>query len=504
MGNTISYTTNNHTLDLGKRGEITGVQYDQKAIRYASVPYALPPVGEYRWRKPRALPADYSYDDDQNRPFDGTEFKPTCWQKRFSSAEVTIGEKVEYSEDCLRANIWTPVETSERPKPARGWPVYIWFHGGWFQMGDPSQEHGMSPVELISTGGLNAIVVVVGYRVNVLGFLSGFALLEESNGESVGNYGLWDQRAAMEWIQKYIDAFGGDADNVTLAGRSAGSYSVHAQVLHEFRTNSISAPNARQSPFKRFFMCSNAIPAQPKTPAETQAQYDELLDKLSIDKALSGKEQLRRLRAVSAEDLIDAIATMTNHTFRPVTDDIFLYSGMVEYHSSGTFAEEVKARKCKVLIGEVLNEETLYATYNAPTEPTVDALRTQVQNYYAPATTDRVLENYELPSSSDLKEWKTLFGKIIADGQVRAPSRLFVDMLVKHGVDINDIWRYQIAYRLSFITEKVAPKEFGVAHAMDKPIWNYSIVQGPGQSERKMMGEWIQDLVAFEIGRAHV
>ena len=78
------------------------------------------------------------------------------------------------------------------------WPVMLWLHGEWFQMGDPSHEPGMDPTELISTGGLNAIVVEIGYRLNMFGFLACEELKEESGGEAVGNYGLWDQRLAME------------------------------------------------------------------------------------------------------------------------------------------------------------------------------------------------------------------------------------------------------------------------------------------------------------------
>ena len=125
----------------------------------------------------------------------------------------------------------------------------------------------------------------------------------------------------------------------------------------------------------------------------------------------------------------------------------------------------------RLLIGEVLNEETLYAEYNSPSAPTREALSRQIENYYAPATAERIVPYYELPETSDLQAWKSLYGNIVADGQVRAPSRYFAAQLFEHGVPIEKIWRYQIAYRLSFITDKVAPKSFGVAHAMDRPFW---------------------------------
>lgn len=464
MGNTFSaYEQSPHEVSIGSKGTIKGVQFDNKARRYAGVPYALPPVGVRRWRKPQPLPSSYTYSQEDGSPFDASYFRPVCPQGTFASgAEKGSGPET-YSEDCLRLNIWTPVEKpDEAPGSSKKWPVVLWLHGGWFQLGDPLQEVGMDPTELISTGKLNAIVIGVGYRLNILGFLAGEALLEDSNGESAGNFGLWDQRLALEWIYENISAFNGDINNITLGGRSAGAYGVHAQVLYEFRQNA--------QLFHRIYMYSNAIPAQPKALEDVNPQFDELCEHFKIPLSLPGPERVDELRKIPYQDLVGAIQHLKNHTFRPVTDDLFIFQGFTDYHRTGQFAAQFQKRRLRILIGEVLNEETLYATYNSP-EPNIDSLRLQVSNYYAPETTDRVLKMYQLPSKADSEEWKSLFGSIIADGQVRAPSRWLVNSLHSHGVPLKDILRYQIAYRLSFITEKSAPISFGVAHAMDKPFW---------------------------------
>ncbi|KUJ09786.1 alpha/beta-hydrolase [Mollisia scopiformis] len=497
MGNTISYGTTDCILDLGSKGSIKGVQYDNKARRYAGVPYALPPTGPHRWRKPRPLPPSFKYDDGQGKPFNATKFGPVCPQQAFHLNVESEGTEA-FSEDCLFVNIWTPVEEKNSRDAEGKWPVYIWLHGGWFQIGDPSQEVGMDPTELISTGKLNAIVVAAGYRLNVFGFLAGKVFLEDSGGKAAGNFGLWDQRLAMEWVRDNIEAFNGDSTNITLAGRSAGAYSVHAQVLHEFRTPVTSS--VQKQLFRRFFMCSNTIPAQPKTIAESESQFEEMCEYFKISSSLSGVEQVAELRKLSFKDLLHSISKLKNHTFRPITDNLFFHSGMVEYQNNGNFAADFKKRNMKLLIGEVLNEETLYATYNSPQEATLESLKRQISNYYAPATTERILKHYGWPESNDLLEWKAHFGKIIADGQVRAPSRALVNDLGKHGVSIEDIWRYRVAYRLSFITEQVAPASFGVSHAMDKPFWNFSIMHGPTSAERKLMEDWISMLVAFVNG----
>lgn len=470
MGNTISYDTKPHTLALEGKGSLKGTQFSAQSRRYAGVPYALPPTGEHRWRKPRALPASYEYTDGQGNAYDASQFQPVCPQEIFHAVAKAEGESERYSEDCLKLNIWTPVCGEGENVKGKRWPVVLWLHGGWFAMGDPSQEPGMDPTELISTGGLKAIFVAIGYRLNIFGFLAGQALKEESNGEAAGNFGLWDQRLAMEWVKENIHHFGGDPDNVTLGGRSAGSYGVQAQVLYELRKGS----SADEQLFKRFFMYSNAIPAQPKSLEDVQPQFDEVCEHFKVSKDLSGAQKLETLRKISWKDLVASLKSLKYHTFRPMTDDLFIHSGMMEYCSSGAFAREFKKRKLRVLIGEVRNEETLYSQYNAPKEPTVEALKIQLANYYAPATVERILPHYNLPQTQEVQAWATLFGEIIADGQVRAPSRLLVKQLVDHGANLNDVWRYQVAYRLSFIDEKVAPLWMGVAHAMDKPFWKYA------------------------------
>jgi carboxylesterase type B len=370
----------------------------------------------------------------------------------------------EFGEDCLRLNIWTPVSKDENAAP---WPVMVWFHGGWFQMGDPSHEASMDPTELISTGKLNAVFVAVGYRLNVFGFLAGAPLQEEGGEGEVGNYGLWDQRLAMDWVYENISVFGGDPENITLSGRSAGAYAVQAQTLYDFRG---SLPDASKNRFRRLVMYSNAIPTQPKMPEDCQPQFDELCEYFRIPSTSPGPEKLKRLREISALDLRDAIMKLKHHTFRPVTDGIFIHPKIFDYYRDGSFAQEFKRRGLRIFIGEVMNEETLYAVTNGP-EASRESLETQISNYYSLSTTWRLLQHYPLPDSDQRKDWEAVFGQIISDGQVRAPSRFLVNNLLENGVNIQDVWRYIIAYRLSFITENVAPASFGVSHAMDRPFW---------------------------------
>ncbi|KAJ5670175.1 alpha/beta-hydrolase [Penicillium maclennaniae] len=145
MGNTLSaYTEIPYVIDLGPQGKIKGIQYDNNARRYAGVPYAQPPVGANSWKKPIPLSSTHSYTQLDGTPFDATFFRPVCPQATFSrGAEKDAGPKT-YSEDCLLLNIWMPVEEQGLNKK---WPVVLWLHGGWFQLGDPLQEVGMNPTE---------------------------------------------------------------------------------------------------------------------------------------------------------------------------------------------------------------------------------------------------------------------------------------------------------------------------------------------------------------------
>ncbi len=232
-------------------------------------------------------------------------------------------------------------------------------------------------------------------------------------------------------------------------------------------------------------MYSNAIPTQPKTPEECQPQFDELCDYFGIPSTSSGLEKLKLLRGLSAEEISDAIMKLKHHTFRPVTDGVFIHPRLFAYYQDGSFAREFKRRGLRIFIGEVLSEETLYAVTNGP-DASLESLETQITNYYSPSTTSRLLKHYPLPSSRQKKDWEAVFGRIISDGQVRAPSRFLVNNLLEHGVRIHDIWRYVIAYRLSFITEKVAPASFGVSHAMDKPFWKSVYPNMPTECELEL------------------
>ncbi|MFZ0291044.1 MAG: carboxylesterase family protein [Candidatus Sulfotelmatobacter sp.] len=196
-------------------GAISGVS-EGGLIVYKGIPFAAPPVGDLRWRPPVQI-ARWT----GTRKADA--FAPACMQDGVSMPGETPPA---VSEDCLYLNIWTPAEpttTTTKTKPApQPLPVFVWIYGGGFINGSAAMPLYWG--DRLAHQGL--IVVTIAYRLGPLGFLALPELTRESPNHSSGNYGLMDQIAALEWIQRNIAAFGGDPKNVTIAGQSSGAMSV--------------------------------------------------------------------------------------------------------------------------------------------------------------------------------------------------------------------------------------------------------------------------------------
>ncbi|MBV6324590.1 carboxylesterase family protein [Duganella sp. HSC-15S17] len=189
-------------------GALAGRRQDGVDV-YRGIPFALPPLGQWRWRPPQPVPAWRGVRD-------AGSFAPACMQQGVAMP----GERApQVSEDCLYLNLWTPPR-----RAGQRLPVIVWIHGGGYANGSASMPlyHG----DRLARRGV--LVVTVAYRLGALGFLAHPALSAESPHRSSGNYGLMDQIAALEWVQRNIEAFGGDPGRVTIAGQSAGAMAVSA------------------------------------------------------------------------------------------------------------------------------------------------------------------------------------------------------------------------------------------------------------------------------------
>jgi len=188
-------------------GSLGGVAQGDLLV-FKGIPYAMPPVGDARWKAPAPMPR-----------WDGVrsarEFGPACVQPKIPPASVYAADPLPASEDCLTLNIWAPANASHAP-------VLFWIHGGSFWFG--SSREGLYDGTRLAQRGV--IVVTINYRLGVLGWLAHPELSGESAEGISGNYGLLDQIQALRWVQQNIAAFGGDPANVTIAGESAGGLSV--------------------------------------------------------------------------------------------------------------------------------------------------------------------------------------------------------------------------------------------------------------------------------------
>ena len=217
-----------------KNGTIAGVEKDGYTL-FLGVPYAKPPVGELRWRAPvEAEPWEGVYQADHypNRSMQDREGAGPFFDKEFDhSAEL----RTPYSEDSLYLNIWTPAT-----KAGEKLPVAFWIHGGAF-LGGFGHEKEFDGEAYCRRG---VILVTSNYRLGPLGFLAHPWLTAENRedgGPGVsGNYGSLDQIAALKWVRENIGAFGGDPDNITVFGQSAGGESAHTLVSSQLTKGMIS------------------------------------------------------------------------------------------------------------------------------------------------------------------------------------------------------------------------------------------------------------------------
>ncbi|KAJ9653443.1 hypothetical protein H2198_007391 [Neophaeococcomyces mojaviensis] len=498
MGATHSKTTS-YVLET-KKGKLRGIEQKDangKPIlyRYAKIPYARPPVGDLRWRRPQPLSSDFSFSTASGEPGDYSQFGPICPQPEYGHGAAVLenpdaAPKIEntQSEDCLYLNIWVPASSP----PPSGWPVQFHIHGGWLQVGDANQSNDHDPFDIFANGHPR-IIAVPTYRLNLFGFLAGSDLASaEPADPAPGNYGLWDQRMALEWVQQNIAFFGGNPNMITVGGLSAGAHSAFLQLYYDTYLSD------SQRIIKQVYLWSNAIAIQPN-PLTSQIltdQFISLCEALSIDASSnsSSKSRLVALRQVPADQLVTAISKLKMHTFRTSTDNSFLSNKFLRTLHDGSFTALLAKHKIRVILGEVCDEALLYKLVNPPSTHT-DLVR-QFGNYYPKPVVDKLVtltDVYDIPdpakddaSSQETKErYQDVFARIVADMQVHASLRGLTKCLAADtGSGTPEVLRYRISWRAKELDHWIAP-EVGVCHAADTPIWWMSGWRGGYDEEDK-------------------
>src|SRR4051794_27277607 len=333
--------------------------------QYLGIPYAKPPVGNLRWRAPSPVPR-------WNGPRDATSFAPHCAQTEspFGSASG--------SEDCLYLNVFTPNGKNGKGH-AKDLPVMVWFHGGGMVVGE-SDDY--DPARLVSQG---RIVVTLNYRLGYLGFLAHSALTSETG--AAGNYGLMDQNAALRWVQRNIKKFGGDSDNVTIFGESAGGLSVHSQ---------LASPLAAGL-FDRAIVQSGAYSPQQPSLASAEASGSSVADTVGCS-----DQTAACLRSVPVDTLL-ANQPATEGAIGPNRDGRVLPRSIIDAFQGGQF------NHVPVVEGTTHDEFSLFAYTNIEAtfgsfvwQPFLYATLVQilVQSTGLPTTPAAVVAEYPLPSGA--------------------------------------------------------------------------------------------------------
>src|ERR1700761_2745809 len=207
---------------------------DSAGIRsFKGIPYAQPPVGNLRWKEPQ--PAK-NWDGVRKADHFGANAmqKNVFGDMNFRSSGM--------SEDCLYLNVWTPAKSAKEKLP-----VLVYFYGGGFVAGDGSESRYDG--ESLAQRGI--VTVTINYRLGIFAFFTHPDLTSESPHHASGNYGLLDQNAAIVWVKQNIAAFGGDPNHITIAGESAGSFSVCAQMLSPLSRNLIAGAIGESGGFSK-------------------------------------------------------------------------------------------------------------------------------------------------------------------------------------------------------------------------------------------------------------
>jgi para-nitrobenzyl esterase len=338
---------------------------------FKGVPYAAPPVGDLRWREPQ--PAQPWKD---LRP--ATQFGPRAMQLPLFGDMNFRSNGV--SEDCLYLNVWTGAKTAKEKRP-----VLVYFYGGGLVAGDGSEPRYDG--ESMAQKGI--VAVTVNYRLGAFGFLAHPELTKESPNHASGNYGLLDQAAAIRWVRDNITAFGGDPQHITIAGESAGSFSVSAQMASPLAKDLIAGAIGESG---------SLLSLWPEITLDKAEQA-------GVEFATSlGATSLAALRALPAQQVLEASGKGNSYRFQPITDGYFFPSSPLKIFLAGQQA------KMPLLVGWNSQESGPQGILGQAA-PTVENYRTAVQKNFGdrtaevlrlyPATTDAEVEQAATDLASD-------------------------------------------------------------------------------------------------------
>ncbi|MFA4876386.1 MAG: carboxylesterase family protein [Methanoregula sp.] len=389
-------------------GSVSGSQQGNLRV-FSGIPFAAPPTGNLRWRPPAPV-----------QPWSGVKetkvFSPACPQPALADPTLNM------SEDCLYLNVWTPAKnTSEKL------PVMVFFYGGAF-----GKIAGSMPVYNGTALAENGVVVVTpNYRVGALGFLAHPELDSESPYNVSGNYGLLDQIAAMQWVQRNIDKFGGDPARVTVFGQSAGGESILIHLVSPQSKGLFSQAIVESGTFWTNGAEIDAL--------NSKAEAEQLGQTFAQGLGYSGPGAIAGMRTLDARKIADATPwpaapfEMVNmRHFEPTID------GWLIPDSPDTLFRNHRENPVPLIIGSNLNDGR---TLSAGANMTAMEYRTFIRNRFG-KDADGVIAKYPANSTGEVQ---ARLEQIMTDYDFTDAVTFVAGSMSETGTST---WRYQYSYVL--------------------------------------------------------
>jgi para-nitrobenzyl esterase len=408
------------------KGSVEGALTTDGQVRaFKGIPYAAPPVGDLRWQPPQ--PAAKWHDT-----LPAHDFGHHCIQT--NAYPDMVFHDPGPSEDCLTLNVWTP--TNAKPGSL---PVMVWIYGGGFTSGGTSEARQDGQF----LAHRNVVIVSMNYRLGIFGFFAHPELTAESPHHASGNYGLLDQAAALAWVKRNISNFGGDPNNITLFGESAGSFSVSSQIASPLSRNLIAKAIGESGGAFR----SSGL----GYPTLAKAEQDDAAFAL----AAFNTSSLSALRKLSPDDLVKAASARIAPPaprFGPDVDGYFLPQSVPDIYATGQQAH------IPLLAGWNADEVRAMIVMN-PVKPTVDTFTAQATKDFAARAPD-FLAVY--PAATDAEATQSA-GDFVSDRFIAYSTWAWLEAQVKTGGA--SVYRYRLD--LGSPGDKFHPAAIGAFHSDD-------------------------------------
>ena len=430
-----------------KSGLVTGYLNQDKSVAiYKGVPYAAPPIGDLRWKEPQPLKPwkeTRACTKFSASPYQNTPAPFMMWSAEFIAPPEPL------SEDCLYLNVWSSANTKENL------PVLVYIYGGGFVSG--SSACAVYDGEALARQGI--VYVSINYRVGVFGFLSHPGLTKESPYHASGNYALLDQIAALKWVKENIASFGGDPNQVTIAGQSAGSFSVQALVASPLAKGLFHGAIAQSgASFSRFS----------KSLSEAEKTGEALSQKI-------GKSDIESLRKLSSDSLLKLANAFSFGTFGVVIDGY-----VIPNHFKEIFQNK-KHNDVPLMAGWVMGDAALMRAGQQSKEKFVEWVTTTYGN-----KKEEFLKIFPANTDEEVRKSQDKFGLM----QFAAyPDHQWA------GYNSSNCYLYQFSY---VPTDKPGFPNYGALHTADVPfalhtlkLWDRPWTETDYNVENTMTSYWV-------------